>query len=68
MRVVSTDIRLVSMGSKRMVASRITPVSPMPPTVAQNNSGRRSGPTITCEPSASSIVSEVMWLPNEPST
>ena len=51
-RVVSTEQRLVSMRSSRTVASRMTPVSPMPPTVAQNSSGRRSGPSSTTEPSA----------------
>ena len=36
------------------VASRIMPVRPMPPTVAQNSSGRRSGPSSTTLPSARS--------------
>lgn len=67
MRAVSTDMRLVSIGISEMVASRITPVSPMPPTVAQNSSGRCWGPTTTCEPSASSMVSDSTWLPKEPS-
>ncbi len=68
MRVVSTEHRLVSMRSSRTVASRMTPVSPMPPTVAQNSSGRRSGPSSTTEPSASSSDRRCTWLPNDPST
>ena len=58
MRVVFTDMRLVSIRSRPTVASRMTPVSPMPPTVAQNNSGRCCGPTTTVEPSARSSVSD----------
>ena len=49
------DSRLVSIGSSGTVASRMTPVSPMPPTVAQNSSGRSGDPRP--EPSASSTSS-----------
>jgi hypothetical protein len=49
------EMRLVSIGSSRNVASRMTPVSPMPATVAQNNSGSRSGPSSTTVVSASII-------------
>ena len=67
MRRVSTDIRLVSIGIRRNVASRMIPVSPMPPTVAQNRSGSRSGPTSTTVVSASIIRIRRTWLPNDPS-
>ena len=40
----------VSTGISWNVASRITPVSPMPPTVAQNTSGVPSGVTVSVSP------------------
>ena len=66
-RRVSTDMRLVSIGINRKVASRITPVSPIPPTVAQNSSGSRSGPISTTVVSASISRRRVTCVPNEPS-
>ena len=71
MRVVSTDMRLVSTGSRRSVASSTIPVSPIPPTVAQNSStwpgSAADGPTSTTEPSASRSRSDSTDEPNEPS-
>ena len=67
-RDVSTSILLVSIGRRRMVASIMMPVRPIPPMVAQNNEGLRSGPTTVVEPSASIIVIASRWLPIEPST
>ena len=67
-RVVSTAHRLVSMRSRPIVASRMIPVRPIPPTVAQNRSGRTSGESSTVVPSASSNDIRRTWLPNEPST
>ncbi len=67
-RSVSTAMRLVSMGSTRKVHSATTPVSPMPPAVAQNRAPSRSGVTTFVAPSASTMVNEVTWLAKEPST
>ena len=67
MRSVSMAQRLVSIRSRRIVASTMIPVSPIPPTVAQNSSGRSSGETSTIEPSASSRRSRSTLVPNEPS-
>ena len=72
MRVVSTDIRLVSIGSRRSVASSTIPVSPIPPTVAQNRSTRRVGrrrrrAELDHRPSASSSRKETTDEPNDPS-
>ena len=57
----------VSVGVIAMVARRMMPVSPLPPTVAQNSS--RSGPSgvivRTC-PSAVSSSIERTWLPKLP--
>ena len=64
---VDTVNRLVSTGISRNVASRMMPVNPIPPTVAQNSSGCVSGPISTIEVSASIRRSRVTWLPNEPS-
>ena len=66
-RSVSTAQRLVSMGMRSIVASRMTPVSPMPPIVAQNNSASCSGDSSTTSPSARSSDIRWTWLPNEPS-
>jgi hypothetical protein len=68
MRSVSTDRRLVAMGSSRIVASRMTPVRPIPPTVAQNSSASASGDSSRTVPSASSSESRSTLDPNEPST
>ena len=46
----------------------MTPVRPIPPTVAQNSSGRTSGDVSTIDPSASSSRSRSTLEPNEPST
>ena len=53
------SILLVSIGSRRMVASIMMPVRPMPPIVAQNSEGLRSGPITVVEPSASIIVIDI---------
>ena len=42
-----------------MVASIMMPVRPIPPIVAQNNAGLRSGPITVVEPSASIIVIDI---------
>ena len=41
-----------STGSARSVTEVMTPVSPMPPTVAQNRAGSASGPMVRSSPSA----------------
>ncbi len=58
--------RLVSIGINPNVASTMIPVRPIPPTVAQKRSGRRSGPTSATVPSASSRLKRRTWFPNEP--
>ena len=58
----------VSTGMSSNVASRITPVSPMPPVVAQKISGVWAGVTASTSPRPVSSVSESTWLPNVPST
>ena len=59
-------IRLVSIGIRRIVASIITPVRPMPPTVAQNSAGLWSGPITVVEPSASIIVIDIDVVADRP--
>ncbi len=53
-------------GSNRMVASTMTPVSPIPPTVAQNRSARSPGEHSTTLPSASSSARRVDVRPERP--
>jgi hypothetical protein len=67
-REVSTRMRLVSIGISRIVASSMSPVSPMPPTVAQNSAGWCRGPITAVDPSASTMVIDSMCLPIDPST
>ena len=67
-RSSSTRIIDVSTGMRSKVASRITPVSPMPPVVAQKISGVSVGVTVSTSPLPVSRVSECTWLPNVPST
>ncbi|TPW13414.1 MAG: hypothetical protein FD127_2041 [Acidimicrobiaceae bacterium] len=61
-------MRLDSIGSSPMVASRIAPVRPMPPMVAQNSSGSLERLSSTTSPEASCSDIRTRWLPNEPST
>ena len=54
-----------------MVARRMMPVRPMPPTVAQNSSpsgssSEPSGVRCSTRPSATSSSMERTWLPKEP--
>ena len=66
-RSVSTRMREVSTGCRFMVASVTTPVSPMPPAVAQNTSGWVSGlVVITPDPGVASFR-RVTASQNEPS-
>ena len=57
----------VSVGVISMVARRMIPVSPLPPTVAQNNSEPSpSGVTVCTWPSAVSRSIDRTWLPKLP--
>src|SRR6266545_3227771 len=67
-RSVSTRKYAVSTGFSRIVAPSTTPVSPIPPTVAQNRSASvPDGCSVRTTPSAPSRSSDSRWLPNEPS-
>jgi hypothetical protein len=59
---------LVGIGWRAIVASRIVPVRPMPPTVAQNSSGRDSGVSVRLVPSGCARTSERTWRPKLPPT
>lgn len=65
-RSLSTCIHDVSTGISRMVADVNTPVSPMPPAVAQNRSGSRSGDTVKV-PVGVAISSSRTWRAKLPS-
>ena len=60
-------MRLVSIGISSTVASRMMPVSPMPPTVAQKISASASGVT-TLSPDGVASLIERTKRPSEPST
>ena len=66
-RSVMTCIDAVSIGNRRMVASEIRPVSPMPPAVAQNTSGSRSALTVRVPSAGVSSTSDSTWEVNVPS-
>ncbi len=67
-RSSSARIIEVSTGMRSNVASRITPVRPMPPVVAQKISGVSVGVTVRMSPLPVRRVSECTWLPKVPST
>ena len=67
-RSVSTLMSELVMGIRSNVASTMTPVSPMPPTVAQNRSGSLSGDRTTSSPRPSMSVMRDTCDPNVPST
>ena len=54
---LSTSIHDVSIGISRRVAPTTTPVRPMPPAVAQNSSGSRSGDTLVTPLGVTSDIS-----------
>ena len=64
---VSSTIHGLSMRPRRRVTSTMSPVSPMPPTVARNSSRSRSGPHSTRRPSAVQSDRRSTNAPNEPS-
>ena len=65
-RSVSTSSWLVSIGFRRMVASRTMPVRPMPPAVAQNRSGSWLGVIRCLPPAGVTMVMASTWLHQEP--
>src|SRR5438132_712687 len=66
-RSVSTRMRDVSTAMRPRVASTTTPVSPIPPAVAQNKAGSRSGPTVTW-PEGVARTRALTWRQKPPST
>ncbi len=64
MRSVSTTKYADSTGVSAMVARTMIPVSPMPPTVAQNSSS--SGVRVVIEPSAVTRSRARRWSPKLP--
>ena len=67
MRSVCTVTYADSTGSARSVTEVMTPVSPMPPTVAQKRAASVSGPMVCSPPSAVTRSSETTWAPKVPS-
>ena len=65
-RSVSTRSRLVSIGCRRIVASTIVPVRPMPPHVAQKASASSSGVSVLRVPSGRASTSDSTWAPKLP--
>jgi hypothetical protein len=60
-------MRLVDTGRALNVHASTMPVSPMPPTVAQNRPVGSLGVTSRTDPSAIRIVIDSMWSPQDPS-
>ena len=67
-RSVSTLMSELVIGIRSKVASTMTPVSPMPPTVAQKRSGSVSGLSVTRSPRPSTTVMRETCDPKVPST
>ena len=67
-RTVSTLTSEVSTFLSWTAARVMRPVSPMPPAVAQNNSGSPSGVTVFNSPEGSSRLSSRTWRAKLPAT